>query len=303
MYLQYRKPALVAFCLAAMMTSGPAQAQAWIGLMVGNMMAQQQAALQERNCMMGIPMPEKEINEARKPGLEIMVSYWTHVKGGGISDASADFHLDKKTRWFTVTQSADLAHLNAITDPFAAARLTFDPDPLAFFRAGDGQSAAGQWIVRDGQGKRSGTYNASFKRHMGVWKLTALELVSGKDYVDPLLQYCHKVADVLPYRLSNAAWLRSFAQKRAIKAETKAAEAARLAAAAQASATAASRSAKASREANAKLAADKATAAAEVAVARKADLARAVAEDEAAKSDAAALEQARVAGRAALATP
>jgi hypothetical protein len=285
---------------AAMVVAQVAQAQMWIGLMVGDMMARGQAAETERLCMIGTPMPDAEIEEARKPSLLALQGYWQTVSNARPANVSAHFNLTSKTRWVNGAMVLPMAGLAAVSDPFAASKLVFDEAPMAFVRAGDGASAAAQWAVRDRAGKRSGTYQARFTRAAGVWRLSELELVGAATYVDPLVQYCHKRDDVLPYRLSSAEWLKTHTAKRAAKAGEKAAIARTAAAKAEAAAAAATGSGKAAKATAAALAAAKSQKAEEAAALRKSEADKAVSADTQAKADAAALTAVRTAGIAAL---
>ena len=279
----------------------PAHAQAWIGLMVGDMMARQAAAVKEQACMTGTAMEGEKIEDARAPADAVMRAYWQSVKGGQATTVSAHFHLDKRTRWASGDTVRDMAGTASVVDDFAAAGLTPDAAPLGFFRAGDGQSAAGQWVVRDAGGKRRGTYKAMFDRKAGVWKLQTLDLIGENIWVDPLVQYCHKPGDVLPYRLSNSSWMRDYTEKRAIKGEAKAAALEAEAAKLQSAAASAKPGARATKEAAAKFATEKASQARASATLRNSAALQAAESERAAKADAKAVEEARIAGQAALA--
>ncbi len=212
---------------------GSAQAQIWIGQIVGNMIAAEAAAQQEHACMTGTAMPESEVAEARGPALALMPRYFEAAKGGGAA-LSGFYNLDKRSRWTSGGVSAGMAEIDRQADPFAQGGLVFDPTPLGFVRAGDGASALGQWHVRNAAGKAAGTYTALFTRKTGVWRLSMLALTPARAYADPVEQYCHKAGDVLPYRIANARWSREYAEKRVAKAEAKAQRAEASAAAARA---------------------------------------------------------------------
>lgn len=200
-----------------------ASAQAWIGQVVGNIMAQQAAAQQEAACMIGTAMPPEEVAEAHAPGLAVMRAYFSSAGTDG--RISAHFNLDKRTRWIDAEPGVGMAELDRQRDPFARGGLSLDPEPLGFVRAGDGASALGQWVVRDAAGQLGGTYTGRFTRSGGVWRLSTLRLTPARQYVDPVEQYCHKPGDVLPYRLETARWQREYAERRFAKAKDKAAKA------------------------------------------------------------------------------
>lgn len=276
-------------CALALLSSAimpaPAAGQAWIGQIVGDMMAQQAAYEAERQCMIGTPMVAEEVTEARKPALAAMTRYWTAVQPGGSGDASAAFHLDKKTRWTHGTTALAMAGMTKVSDNLALAGGVLPSEPEAFFRAGDGQSARAQWVVRTAGGKRVGTYDALFTRKAGDWRLSELTLTDAAIWVDPLVQYCHKVGDVLPYRVNSAAGSLAHAQKQLTKAEAKLAKAEAAAAKPKATPELIAKAAKAR----------------ETLAEREARLQQMMAEDAAVKADVAAADTARAAGRAALA--
>ncbi len=216
----FRCAVFASACIAATLPT-TASAQIWIGQIVGDMMAQEQAAAREHACMTGEPMPAEEVTEARDPALQTMTGYFATAKTGD-ADLSRHFNLDKRSRWTSGTTSVGMVGIATQVDPFATAGLTLDGTPLAFVRAGDAQSALGQWVVRDAAGAVAGTYTAGFSRRAGVWRLSTLVLTSARTYVDPVVQYCHAQGDVMPYRLANSRAVRERAEKRVAKAKIKA---------------------------------------------------------------------------------
>lgn len=214
-----------------------AQAQAWIGLMVGNMMSQQAAYAQEVACMTGTPMVDKEVAEASTPAPGLMRSYWQAVSSG--TAPTSAFLIDKKTRWISAGKELTQANLGTLVDPFARSGASLVEAPIGFVRAGDAQSALGQWVVRDGSGKRIGTYNALLRRKTGQWLLSSLTLVGAAEWTNPVVQYCHAPGDVLPYRIASSQRALEYAVKQEAKASVKGADALAKAERAQAAATAA----------------------------------------------------------------
>ncbi len=188
---------------AALLHPSQARSQAWIGLMVGEMMARDAAYQQEMACMGGAAMPDSEVREASDQAPALLGGYWTAVSAG--TSPIASFKLDRKTRWSYAGQSADQAQLATIRDPFASGETTFSEIPIGFVRAGDGSSALGQWVVRDGQDHVIGTYQALLRRRGGTWLISTLELTGRFEWIDPVVQYCHLPGDVLPHRVKHAA--------------------------------------------------------------------------------------------------
>lgn len=216
--------ALIAVAMIGL-ASGAAHGQAWIGQMVGDMIARQQAAVQEQACMTGAPMPDSEVAETRATALAAMSGYWGAVSVGGTANVAPYYQIDKKAKWVSGSTIVPLAGLSRVTDPFAVGGATLDTNPLAFFRAGDGSTVRGQWAVRRSDGGLVGTYDAGFRRAAGAWKLVDLTLIPATSYVEPLVQYCHKAGDVLPYRVSWTTSQRSYLEARATKLEAKAVKA------------------------------------------------------------------------------
>lgn len=235
--MRFAKPATLLSAAVLVMIPAAAQAQAWIGQIVGNMMAQQAAYAQEVACMSGTPMIDKEVAEANTPAPGLMRGYWQAVSAG--TAPTAVFLIDKKTRWISAGKQLDQTNLGTLGDPFASGGGSLVETPIGFVRAGDAQSALGQWVVRDPVGKRVGTYQGLLRRKGGQWLISTLTLVGAKEWADPVVQYCHAPGDVLPYRIATAARELEYAAKQEAKASVKAADALARAERAQAAADAA----------------------------------------------------------------
>lgn len=217
------RAAAAAAVLAGVGYMPSASAQAWIGQIAGDMVGQAIAAQREQACMIGTPMSDSEVAEARAPALAVMPAYF--ASAGADGRISTHFNLDKRARWIDGEASVGMAELDRQRDPFARTGLSLDPAPIAFVRAGDGSSALGQWTVRDAPGSAGGTYTARFTRSKGAWRLSTLQLAPARQYVDPVEQYCHSPGDVLPYRLQLGRALREQAERRVAKAKGKVAKA------------------------------------------------------------------------------
>ena len=199
-----------------------AHAQAWIGQVVGNMIAQQQAAQQEAACMGGAAMPDSEIAETRASTFTAINGYWNAVRGGGAADVASFYQGDRKVSWTARGTTLSDAALHKVTDPLAQSGAVLDAQPTAYFRSGDGSSVRGQWAVRRADGRMIGTLDAAFRRAAGIWKLSDLTVYPATEYVEPLVQYCHRVGDVLPYRIASSGHMRDYLVKRADKMKAKA---------------------------------------------------------------------------------
>lgn len=206
---------------AALFAAQPscAHAQIWIGLVVGDMVARENAAAAEAACMNGTPMIASEVVEARQPAIETMRGYFADARAG--ASFAGRFHLDKRTRWSFGGAHADMAGLAMQRDPFAGAGGALAAEPLGFARAGDGRSALLQWRVEGAAGAPIGTYTGLYARKAGLWRLSQLTLTSASAYAAPVVQYCHAPGDVMPYRLASTKYLRELAEKRFAKAEAK----------------------------------------------------------------------------------
>ena len=206
------------------LASAPAHAQAWIGQVVGDMMAQQRAIELEQACRTGTPMPPDEIDETRASTRASINGYWNAVRQG-TANVVPYYQPDGKAKWIAGGKTVGLAGLTRVTDPFVGNGAALDATPIAYFRAGDGRSVGGQWVVRNADSSLIGTYDALFRRTEGVWRLSELSLIPAGSYVEPLVQYCHTVGDVLPYRVSWTTRQRALLEARAAKLEAKAAKA------------------------------------------------------------------------------
>ena len=291
-----RRVILGAVMAAALAHAGQAEAQAWIGQIVGDMMARQAAYAAELRCMAGEAMPPNEVAEARDPAPALMRSYWAAVAAG--QSPAAAFQPGSKTRWTSGSISVPSAGVGKVSDPFARAGMTFSDTPIGFVRAGDGQSALGQWLIEDRPGHRGGLYQALLRRQGGVWKLSALDLIDARGWVDPVVQFCHSPGDIIPFRVAQSATAVERAVRREVNAANKADQTRRKA---QAAAAALERSPGNSAKAEAaRLATAEAQRRAGEWAARQQDVLTARAAQATAETDMAVLERQRAEGKAAL---
>lgn len=208
---------------AAALVAAPAQpafAQAWIGQVVGDMMAQQAAAEARHRCSMGDPMEDAEVAEALAPTNATMQAYFAGMQDGS-ANAAQFYALDKKARWSlggTVHQEATLA---AASDPFAVAGAVIDSEPRTYVRSGMHAFTHADWQVRDAGGNLKGTYSGYFVRKLGDWKLRTLTLTPASEYVEPVTQFCDEPGDVMPYRLEYTEHWKGSHERSVAKAETK----------------------------------------------------------------------------------
>jgi hypothetical protein len=279
----------------------PAFSQAWIGLMVGDMIAQQHQAAMEQACMTGTAMIENEVAEARPSTISSMRGYWDAVKGGSPSVVQPYFHVHKKSAFIDGATKIAITPTAKVADPWAASGSILAAEPIRYFRSGDGASVRFQWEVRDGAGKLIGTYDADLRRGGATWRLFELKLIPAKEYVEPLVQYCHKVGDVMPYRLISTERTMTYTAQRAVKMAAKADKAEAAAAKALARTMNSSGHASPADKLMVRESGDKANTARSKASEAKLAADAAAAANAKAKADAKAMEDARAAAIAALA--
>ncbi len=170
-------------------------------------------------CITGMALSDKKVEEARQPTLDAMKGYFAAAQSG--APKSASFRVSKKAEWTFGTTVAPLAQIDAQSDPLAAAANRLDPDPLRFFRSGDGQTTQGQWLVNGADGSVAGLYDGVFKRERGIWKLERLTLYGAADKVAPAMQYCTTPGDVTAHRVKAATDQIANLEKEIAKSEAK----------------------------------------------------------------------------------
>lgn len=183
----------------------PAQAQGWaatvipdvIGQTIGSMVA----AEREAQCMRGeTPIGDETLAPIRTSAQATMQRYLALAGAAAVSDATPAFSRRRNRReWLLGEVVGDPAEVNdTIARSLIAANAAM-PDPERFFRAGDGQTAAGQWLIRDAADptRMLGAYQGTFRRERRNWVLTRLEVWSGQAKLSPLSPYCHRVGDVV----------------------------------------------------------------------------------------------------------
>ena len=117
----------ISLATALLAQPGSASAQAWIGQIVGDMMAREAAYAAEMRCMAGEAMPPNEVAEARDPAPALMRGYWTAVSAG--QSPAAAFQINRKTSW---TSGSTVLHQARLKRPsFDATRLQRAVDSFA----------------------------------------------------------------------------------------------------------------------------------------------------------------------------
>ena len=208
----------VAAAACATVWTGSAAAQAWIGAVVGNMVAQGNEAA----CLAGRAQSAEELAEARMPAIEATRRYWTAAHAADGADVSASFQPSGKSVWRLNGNERKGKGLSAVTDPIARRATSLDREPLSFVRSGDATDAGAVWSARDASGAVVGYYRAHYRRVAGAWKLSVLEVTDAAHQPAPATQFCHKPGDVEAYQ----AKLAEAEARRAAKKARKAARAA-----------------------------------------------------------------------------
>ena len=170
-------------------------------------------------CMTGASPPDGEIAEARDPAPAVMQAYFDAAVSGGAR--SPMFRESKKTTWSHGGVTVPFEQIDRQSDPLAAAGNRLDRDPLRFFRAGNFQTAHGQWSVLDGAGSIVGVYDAQFRRKDGDWLLDKLTVIGADESVAPAMQYCLEPGDVTPHKIESAGNRIEYLEKQITKSEAK----------------------------------------------------------------------------------
>jgi len=173
----------------------------------------------QNTCLTGSPPPENEIDEARLPAPDVMTDYFNAAQNGG--SISRAFRESKKSKWTHGETSVAYDQIDAQEDPLAVTGNSLEREPLRFFRAGDFQTAHGQWLVRDGAGAVTGVYDARFKRRRSEWKLHELTVLGADEKVVPAMQYCIEPGDVADHKVESADTRIEFLTKNIEKSEVK----------------------------------------------------------------------------------
>ena len=204
--------------------SAPAIGQAWIGLVVGEMMARGRAAQQEQLCMLGSAPPPGEVSEVRQPASLAMGKYWAMVSLGGERDIASVFEGDSDAGWSDGTRVLKKAKAMPVNDRFAVAGAQFESDPAFLMRSGDGTLVRALFRVKDASGAALGVYDVTLRRNLGRWHLRRVELVDAAVAPEGIEQFCHKEGDVAPYRAAYAENARKKAARDDEKTRLKAAK-------------------------------------------------------------------------------
>jgi hypothetical protein len=194
---------LAAAAIACIASPAAAQSDFWVGVTTD---AISQAVGQSVNpgvsrdvqCMRGEipPLAERWMTEIRTGANTTMARYFNLAAASEGSDVGAAFSRLRRARTWERISDGSTGDIESINDPLARAGGARLGEPEQFFLAGDQLSAAGLWLVRDGEGGLLGYYRAVFRRERSVWRLLHLDVGEGAEPPAPLTAYCHQPGDV-----------------------------------------------------------------------------------------------------------
>lgn len=220
------RPVCRALALGAFLgVASPAFAQGLIPSVIGATIGNMAAAGAEAKCLRGEAPSAGKVESARVAAEIAMRQYLSIAARPGPVDASSAFTTRAKRKGWQV--GGVPGKTNAVDDPLArafAASGSSAPAPAAFYRASDGQSSLGLWVLPFADASTPlGHYRVSFRREAETWKIHRLELVEGDSAPAPASQYCHKPGDVEAHRAMVAEWEAKRARKKAEKEARRAA--------------------------------------------------------------------------------
>lgn len=161
---------------------------------VGTAVADIAAAREQAACMRGQNMTPGKRRHAMLRAQKTMQSYFTAARAGSAFDATPFFSRETEEQ-ISTGSDGQKQEITDIVDPMAAAAVAALPEPSAFERAHDYQTAEGLWLLRSSVGGDVlGGYAASFRRANGRWLLTDLRMVAGD--AKPPRPYCHSPGDI-----------------------------------------------------------------------------------------------------------
>lgn len=187
--------AIAAICIGVSAPPHSAQAQIWIGQVVGDVTAQQVAAAREKACREGQPAAPKDVETAKEEARQLMAAYFDLTSTSKPRDIDRVFATKlKDVTWKDEQGAALVSQLGSRLDG-PTPTLT----PLSFVVAGDAFSARGIWEATT-SGTEKKAYAVDFKAIPNtlfgitwrIWHMT----VSPIDKAPPApADYCHFDAD------------------------------------------------------------------------------------------------------------
>lgn len=189
-----RKQVVMLIALAATVNTGRAQAQAWIGNIVGQMADAERANAEEAACRAGTPSSDKVVNYARESSQEALDAYQSLSTISPSRVMRRAFALKKPdVSWKNANGKVPITELGARLD---------EPKPLltptSFIVAGDGLSARGIWKATwADQPSRSEWYAVDFtggphtNLNAGTFRIWHMSIFPGEQEPQKPAAYCH----------------------------------------------------------------------------------------------------------------
>lgn len=178
----------------ALIGAVPAYGQIWIGEIAGQV-ARQGNSQGDRRCLAGeFEVSERRVERAREGVQAAMNAYVGLARIGTAANVESAFPAGAaKLRMNDAPMDARAAD-DSIARSLAPGEMLGSPD--AIFEAGDRDSFAAQWIVRDAEGAVAGNYVGVFQRSGRSWRLVTLTAQDASHEVAPLQPYCHAPGDI-----------------------------------------------------------------------------------------------------------
>lgn len=189
-----RKSVFASAALLALISAAPAHAQAWIGQIAGEAVAQQQEAA----CMSGrFPQPPEERLAPIRDGANAAIAqYLALASASESSDVSAAFSRRRSRTWEQLSSGEVTSDTSAINDPLARTQGATVSEALSLFQSGDRATVAGLWAARDSADNTIGYYRAVLRRERREWVLLHLDVSADAASPPRLLPYCHQSGDL-----------------------------------------------------------------------------------------------------------
>ena len=184
---------LGAFGSAAVPTA--AQAQVWIGQIVGQIAADRAAAEREKACIAGAPAPEGVVTNATTQSRELMSAYFALTSQSKPKDVGRVFALKQEdVSWKSAAGALPVNALGKVLD-----EPTPTVEPTSFIVGGDGATARGIWAVTGAtDAAQTHFYAVDFTRGLGFkgsWRVWHMALFPADSPPAPPSAYCHYSPD------------------------------------------------------------------------------------------------------------
>lgn len=150
--------------LTLFLLAGETRAQAWIGQIAGDAVAQQQAAAREEACRAGTPASPGDTENARVKTGELMAGYSNLTSRSRSRDIQKVFARTDDTTWADPAGAVPVLELGERLDA-SVPILT----PVNFVIGGDAGTARGVWSAAGEDGTVTAWYAVDFLNTPGFW--------------------------------------------------------------------------------------------------------------------------------------